>query len=244
MSFLEINNLTKNYGGKTVLNNISMSVNRGEVYSIIGPSGAGKSTLLRIINLLEEPSSGEVVFDGIKTSGLSAKGKVLLRRRMALFSQKVVLFNMSVFGNVAYGLNLRKTEWTTVKEKVIRTLRLVNLSRFERQNALLLSGGEAQRVALARCIVLEPELLLLDEPTANLDPPSVALMEELIKEMNEKKNTTIVIATHNMLQAKRLGTRVGFILNGELIEEGEPKNIFTRPQDERTRAFVEGTMIY
>ncbi len=244
MSLLNLHKVTKIYSDRCILKNITLSVKKGEVYALIGPSGAGKSTLLRIIDLLEKPSSGEVVFEGVRTSLLNENSIIQLRRRMALLSQRVVLFNMSVFGNVAYGLNLRKIDYKIVKEKVNDVLQRVGMLEYADQNALLLSGGEAQRVALARCIVLEPELLLLDEPTANLDPANVALIENIISELNTKNKTTIIIATHNMLQAKRLGSRVGFILNGELVEEGPPSRVFDNPIDERTKAFIDGTMIY
>ncbi|MEM4206874.1 MAG: ATP-binding cassette domain-containing protein, partial [Nitrososphaerota archaeon] len=151
--------------------------------------------------------------------------------------------NMSVFENIAYGLSLRGIPSHIIKSKVQETLVKVGLKHLEKQNATLLSGGEAQRTALARCMVLEPDLLLLDEPTANLDPPNVALIESLIKELNHEKNTTIILATHNMNQAKRLGDRVGFILNGEIVEEWDNKNLFNTPVSEKVRAFINGEFI-
>lgn len=244
MGFLKLQNVTKIYNNRYVLKDINISVKKGEIYALIGPSGAGKSTLLRIIDLLEKPTSGDVEFEGVKARVLNEDSVVRLRRRMVLLSQNVVLFNMSVFGNVAYGLNLRKINYKIVKEKVNEVLNRVKMLEYAEQNALLLSGGEAQRIALARSIVLEPELLLLDEPTANLDPTNVALIENIIRELNAKHKTTIIIATHNMLQAKRLGDKVGFILNGELVEEGPPGQLFNQPIDERTKAFIDGTMIY
>ena len=244
MALLDIKNLSKNYGTKTVLKSVSLSVQKGEIYTIIGPSGSGKTTLLRLIDILEKPSDGEITFDGLKYSSLKNNGVVSLRRKMAFLFQKPIIFNMSVFDNVAYGLNLRKIGGDIIKEKARNVIDKVGLSDFENENALLLSGGEAQRVALARCMVIEPQLLLLDEPTANLDPTNVILLERIIKKMNKDLNTTIIIATHNMLQAKRLGRKVGFLLEGELVEEGTSNYIFNNPQNNKTKDFIEGKMVF
>ncbi|WEU40898.1 MAG: ATP-binding cassette domain-containing protein [Candidatus Odinarchaeum yellowstonii] len=240
---LEVKDLTKIYEGKTVLKNINLKIHRGDIYILIGPSGAGKTTLLRIIDLLEKPSSGEVIFNGVKISDISKRQETNIRRRIAFLHQKTTLFNMSVFENIAYGLSLRGLPSNIIKNKVKETLIKLGLNHLEKQNATLLSGGEAQRTALARCMVLEPELLLLDEPTANLDPPNVTLIESLIKEMNSENGTTIILATHNMAQAKRLGGRVGVILNGEIIEEGEGERLFNKPSSERVKAFINGDFI-
>jgi len=240
---LEVKNLTKIYENKPIIRNINLKINKGDIYTLIGPSGAGKSTLLRIIDLLEKPSSGEIIFNGVQTGNLNKSQEVNLRRRMALLHQKVTLFNMSVFDNVAYGLSLRGVQSNIIRRKVQEALLKVGLAELEKQNATLLSGGEAQRTALARCMVLEPELLLLDEPTANLDPPNISLIEALIKDMNKEMGTTIIIATHNMSQAKRLDGRVGFILNGEILEEGEAQAIFSKPSSDRIRAFIDGVIV-
>jgi tungstate transport system ATP-binding protein len=244
MGYLEANNLTKIYERKTIIKDVSLTLKKGDIYSFIGPSGAGKSTFLRIINLLEKPTSGEIIFDGKNFNGISKEEIIEIRRRMAFVFQKPVLFNMSVFDNVAWGLNIRKIKWDEVKKRTTEAIKTVGLTEFEDQNALYLSGGEAQRVSIARCIVIEPELLLLDEPTANLDPSNVSLVESIIKRMNKEKDMTILMATHNMLQAKRLGTKIGFLLEGELVEEGSATQIFDNPTNKKTFDFVQGNMIY
>jgi tungstate transport system ATP-binding protein len=244
MGYLEANNLTKIYERKTIIKDVSLTLKKGDIYSFIGPSGAGKSTFLRIINLLEKPTSGEIIFDGKNFNGISKEEIIEIRRRMAFVFQKPVLFNMSVFDNVAWGLNIRKIKWDEVKKRTAEAIKTVGLTEFEDQNALYLSGGEAQRVSIARCIVIEPELLLLDEPTANLDPSNVSLVESIIKRMNKEKDMTILMATHNMLQAKRLGTKIGFLLEGELVEEGSATQIFDNPTNKKTFDFVQGNMIY
>ncbi|MHA1238914.1 MAG: ABC transporter ATP-binding protein [Candidatus Odinarchaeia archaeon] len=241
---VKIVNVTKLFNDKHALKNVSLEVYDGETLCLIGPSGAGKTTLLRLINMLDRPTSGKIFFKDTDLTTLTGKMEVEFRRKMSLVFQKPVLFNTTVFNNVAYGLILRKVKWETVKEKVRDVLKLVGLSGFEKKNALTLSGGEAQRVALARSIVLDPELLLLDEPTANLDPPNVAMIEKIIMEIQKTKKTTVIMATHNMYQAKRMGTRTAFLLNGELVEIGPTEEIFRNPQRKETESFINGEMIY
>jgi len=237
---LEVRDLFKVYDENIILEDINLKLEKGVVTGIIGPSGAGKSTLLRILNLLEEPTSGEVLFEGSPLPE-GKKDRLELRRRMTMVFQKPVVFNTSVFNNVAYGLKLRGYRMDEVEVLVEDALRIVGLEDGSR-NALKLSGGEAQRVALARAMVLNPDALLLDEPTANLDPGNVRLFEEGLLKMAE--NTTIVLATHNLYQAKRLAGRVVFMLGGELIEVGDVGEVFSNPKDERTDRFLKGEMVY
>ena len=237
---LEVRDLYKVYDENIILRGISLRLEKGEVTGIIGPSGAGKSTLLRILNLLEEPTSGEVLFEGSPMPE-GKKERLELRRRMTMVFQKPVVFNTSVFNNVAYGLKLRGYRTDDIEKLVNEALKNVGFENGEK-NALKLSGGEAQRVALARAMVLNPDTLLLDEPTANLDPGNVRLFEEGLLKMAE--NTTIVLATHNLHQAKRLAGRVVFMLAGELIEVGDVGEVFSNPTDERTDRFLKGEMVY
>lgn len=223
---------------KEVLKNINLIIQKGEIFALMGPSGAGKTTLLRILNFFEKPAIGNLKFNGLANEGEN------LRRRMSLLFQTPAIFNTSVFDNVAYGLKVRGIERRIIEKKVGDALNLVGLSGMEKQKARTLSGGEAQRMAFARAIVYEPEILLLDEPTANLDPANVAKIEEIIKRIRNDLGTTIVLATHNIPQVKRIADRAGILLNGELIEVNCIEGIFSAPADERSAAFLQGEMIY
>ena len=165
-----------------------------------------------------------------------------LCRKVTTVFQRPMLLNRSVEANVAYGLRLRG-EWDAA-DRVRTALARVGLASLSRQKARSLSGGEAQRVALARAIVLDPEVLLLDEPTANLDPYNVGLIEEIVRTLNEERSTTVVLVTHNVFQSRRLARRVGLMLSGQIVELTEAEAFFERPRDPRTRAFVKGEMVY
>lgn len=228
MPTVEAQNLCKEYAGKKALEDVNFRVENGEIFVVMGPNGAGKTTLLRILDLLDEPSSGTILFDGSALND-SARDRQALRRRIGMVFQQTVLFNTSVFKNVAYGLKVRGKNGKNIEKKVKETLKIVQLEGFENKNALKLSGGEAQRVALAQALVTEPELLLLDEPTANLDPRNVSIVEEALSWVNKEKKTTMVIATHNMFQAETLANRAALLLEGKIVKVGAPQEIFTLP---------------
>lgn len=234
-------NLSREYNGESILKKINLHLERGRIHAIIGPSGVGKSVLLRLLNLLEEPTSGEIYFD---KKVIKENNRLELRRRMTLVFQKSTLFSTSVYENVAYGLKVRGENRGSIAQKVEKALEVVGLKGYERKRARNLSGGEKQRVAIARAMVLEPEILFLDEPTSDLDPRNVAIIEELIKYINKEFKTTIVIATHNMFQARRLAHQINFLFEGRIIESGKVQEIFTNPQDRRTLRFIEGKMIF
>jgi tungstate transport system ATP-binding protein len=237
--------LSKAYNSRAnVLDRISFQVDKGETFVVIGPSGAGKTTLLRLIDLLEHPSSGQLRFTGQETTQLDNYDMLKLRRRIGMVFQSTILFNTTVYSNVAYGLRLRDKPDDVEEKSVSRALKTVGLHGFKERHAKTLSGGEAQRVAIARVLAYEPELLLLDEPTANLDPTNTSTVEEAIRKAKQEYGATVIIATHNMFQAKRLGTRIALLLGGKFVEVSDPEKMFTDPWEPVTRAFIKGELIY
>ena len=230
MHLIETKNLSKMYGSKHILKNINLRIESGDAYALIGRSGAGKTTLLRILNLLEKPTSGEIWMDG---SQLIHKRNSSLetRRKMAFVLQKPVVFNTSVYNNVAAGLKWRRKNKLTIRDEVERILEMMELTAFKDRNARTLSGGEAQRVALARAMVIQPQVLLLDEPTANLDPLSTSRIETSISRIIDEFDTTVIMATHDMTQGQILANKMAVLINGELVQEGSPRDIFYTPSD-------------
>lgn len=230
MAFIETQELTKSYAGTDVLKNISLTIEKGEFFTVVGPSGSGKTTFLRILDLIDQPSSGKIFFGGVEAPS-SAQERLASRRRIGMLFQQTALFNSSVYDNVAYPLKIRHQNRNVIPQRVYDALDQVGLRRFERRKALTLSGGEMQRVALAQAIVFEPELLLLDEPTANLDPRNAALIENIISSVNRKSKITVIMATHNMFQAQQLADRAAVLREGELVGVGKVEEIFGRPSD-------------
>lgn len=237
----EIRGLVKEYQGRRVLDVEALDIYAGEVLGLVGPSGSGKSTLLRLLNFLEPPSQGEICFEGV-AFGPDQEMQLEQRRRVTTVFQRPMLLDRSVQDNVAYGLKLRGRDH--YQGPIQSVLEEVGLGALARQRARTLSGGEAQRVALARAMVLSPSVLLLDEPTANLDPFNVGLIESIVQRLNTSHNTTIVLVTHNIFQARRLAHRVGFLLDGKVIEIAPTEAFFNSPADPRTRAFIAGDMVY
>jgi tungstate transport system ATP-binding protein len=236
MTLYQLRDLQHRYGPRTILDLPTLDIQRGEVLGIVGPSGSGKSTLLRLLQFLELPTSGTITFDGTRLNG---NVPLAIRRRVVTVFQYPALLDRTVFDNVAYGLRLRGQRHG--REQIMHALERVGLRDYAQTRAKTLSGGEAQRVALARALVLNPAALLLDEPTANLDPYNVGLIEEIIRGHGE---TTAVLVTHNTFQAKRLADRVGLLLNGKLIELAAADQFFNHPIDPRTRSFLNGEMVY
>lgn len=237
MSLLEVVDLSHSYGGREVLKGLNLGVGKGEVFALIGPTGAGKTTLLRIMDLLDVPGAGEIYFDG-KCIPRSGKRRFEIRRRISFIHQKPQVFNLSVYDNVACGLRWRGEKKNRIADKVDSILEMVGLEGYKNRKARTLSGGEAQRVALARSLVLEPEVLLLDEPTANLDPISTAKIEQLISDVARRHNTTMIMATHDMSQGQQLSSRIGVLLDGKLAQTGNATDIFRSPQSEQVARFV------
>ena len=220
----ELRNVSKTFNGITALDNVSLRVNEGEIFALLGPSGSGKTTLLKIMALIEKPSSGEVLFSNERVTD---KNLQQTRMQATMVFQKTAVFNTTVYNNVAYGLKLRKIPENKIKEKVSDVLKLVGLQGFEKRVANHLSGGEQQRVALARALVLEAKFVLLDEPTANLDPRNAAIIEEVISTANCDLGTAIVFATHNIFQARSLPQRIALLKNGRIEQSGTSTEIFS-----------------
>ncbi len=237
MALIETEGLGQEFNRLPILKGINLRIERGEVFVLIGPTGAGKTTLLRLLDLIDRPAHGRIIFDGTDVSH-SRRERLAARRRMAYVQQKPIVLSMSVFDNVACGLRFRHEDRRTLRRKVGETLELVGMIDYQDRDARTLSGGEMQRVAIARALVTDPEVLLLDEPTANLDPLSVAKIEGVIGEIIEGKLITIVMATHDMVQGQRMATRIGVLIGGELLQSGPADEVFRSPKDDRVAAFV------
>ncbi|MFC1873832.1 ABC transporter ATP-binding protein [Chloroflexota bacterium] len=237
MSLIETRELGQRFGERDILKNINLRVERGEVFALIGPTGTGKTTFLRLINLLDPPTSGRIYFDGTDITE-SGKGRVETRRRMAFVLQKPVVFNMSVYDNIAYGLKWRGQAKSDIHRKVDDMLNVIGLAGYQNRNARTLSGGEVQRVAIARAIISQPEVLLMDEPTANLDPVSASRIEDLIADIIRRDTITIIMATHDMAQGQRLADRVGVLLDGEIQQTGDWHEVFNSPRNKEVANFI------
>ena len=235
----ELSEVQKVYDGRIVLNINQLSIQRGEILALVGPSGAGKSTLLRLLNFLEPASQGTIRFDG---QPATPELDLAQRRRVTTVFQRPLLLQRSVRANLRYGPGLRGQKLPqTVEDEWLGRLGLTPLAD---QSAPKLSAGEAQRVALARALVTRPDVLLLDEPTANLDPSNVGIIESIIQAENQRSGMTVVLVTHNIFQARRIAHRTALLWAGELIEVGETEQFFNRPVREETAAFVRGDTVY
>ncbi len=239
----QLRQVSKTYAARRVVNITSLDIVRGEILALVGPSGSGKSTLLRILNFLEPFAGGTLQFGELSLNAGQA-APLAVRRKVTTVFQRPILLDRTVWENVAFGLKLHSGGVRSLSEPVEEALRTVGLEHLKKQNARTLSGGEAQRVALARAMVLHPEVLLLDEPTANLDPYNGNLIERVTRQLNQEQGVTIVLVTHNIFQARRLAQRAALLYEGELVESAPAGQFFNDPQDERTRAFVRGEMIF
>ncbi|USG64309.1 phosphate ABC transporter ATP-binding protein [Brevibacillus ruminantium] len=246
MNQLELRDLQVVYSGKNVLQVEQTSFERGKIVGIVGPSGSGKSTLLRVMSLLERPATGmmNVFGTSVHLPSLTHANGLALQRIIGFVQQKPTMFDATVFDNVALGLRYRKMDRATIQARVTEALKLVELEDAEAQRAPTLSGGEAQRVALARVLVYQPDLLFLDEPTANLDPYNVSIYERVIQAVHRQHQTTILIVSHNLQQARRLTDRCLFLHKGRIVEACDTASFFEQPQTSGLQDFLCGRMIY
>ena len=224
-------------GDSTVLDDITLEIARGEAFGLIGPSGGGKSSLIRILDLLVPPTRGRL-WIGDDEVAWGSPGIVTLRRRMAMVFQRPVAFRMNVAENVAYGLAIRGVSRAERRARVTDALELVGLAGFEDRRASTLSGGELQRISIARCLVTDPEVLFLDEPTANLDPISTSVIEEVVAGLRRDRGITVVMTTHNLEQGQRLCDRLAVMAGGRLVQVGTPLDLFYRPTSIAVAQFV------
>ena len=249
-SLIQVSDLKKHYnkGAIKALDGVSVDINRGDVMVVIGPSGSGKSTFLRSLNLMEEPTGGSIVFNGVditKKKIRNAEGKMVKldidehRRKMGMVFQHFNLFpHMTILDNMTLApIQVKHIPKAEAEEKSLALLDRVGLK--DRANAypIQLSGGQKQRVAIVRALAMEPEVMLFDEPTSALDPEMVGEVLDVMKEL-AREGMTMVVVTHEMGFAREVGNRVLFMADGKLLEEGTPADIFDRPQHPRLQEFL------
>jgi tungstate transport system ATP-binding protein len=234
-ALVEIHNLQVQRGGRKVLEVGSLEIRKGEVLALIGPNGSGKSTLLLVLASLLKPVSGEILFDDRPL----AQWKTLeYRRRISFVFQSPILLDMTVAENVALGLEFRGLQRDKIRQRVRYWLKQLGIESLAARRAGELSGGEAQRVSLARAFVLEPELILLDEPFSALDPPAHSKLLGDLAALLAVEQCTAIIVTHNLEDASQLGDRVGILIGGRLRQVGSAERINSRPADEEVAAFL------
>ena len=239
---IELTHISKVYDGPNrveALKDISLSVKEGEIFGVIGQSGAGKSTLIRCINMLERPTSGSVVVDGVDLTKLNEKDLREQRKNIGMIFQHFnLLSSRTVYDNVAFPLELQGMSKAEIKERILPILDIVKLGDRLNNYPSQLSGGQKQRVGIARALASNPKVLLCDEATSALDPQTTKSILELLKDINEKLKLTIVLITHEMQVIKEICDRVAVIEGGVILEEGRVVNVFTGPKEKTTKEFV------
>ena len=243
---INVSHLTVRAGKKVIVNDVSLDILDRQVTAIIGPSGCGKTTFIRTLNRMSEVSPGLTVTGSVKYRGQEvyarAVNPVLLRQRIGMVFQRPTVFPMSIYENVAFGLRLNREDEDTVERKVLESLRRAALLSELQDNldrsALTLSGGQQQRLCIARALAVSPRVLLMDEPTASLDPSATQKVEDLLYEL--KQEYAVVIVTHNMQQAARVADRTAFLYQGRLVEYDRTKKLFENPREKLTESYVTG----
>ena len=235
---ISVKNLHKTFGKLHVLKGLDTQIDKGEVIVVIGPSGSGKSTFLRCLNLLEQPSAGEIIFEGINIT--DRKNDInKQRQKMGMVFQNFNLFpHLTILENITLGPRKLKNEGTEQAEKNARALlRRIGLEEKANNYPAQLSGGQKQRIAIIRALAMSPDVMLFDEPTSALDPEMVGEVLEVMKEL-ASEGMTMVVVTHEMGFAREVGTRILFMDEGTIKEEGKPEVIFSNPKHERTKEFL------
>ncbi len=237
MKIIKVKNLKKSFGYNHVLKDIDIEIEEGEVVVIVGSSGSGKSTFLRCLNLLEEPTSGEITIDGVEITDKKVDLN-MLRREVGMVFQQFNLFpNYNVIDNIKLApKKLRKTSDQAATKKAKELLDSVGLLNKAKEFPVNLSGGQKQRVAIARALAMEPKIMLFDEPTSALDPEMIGEVLDVIRNV-AKKGMTMVIVTHEMKFAREVGTRMIFLDKGVIIEDGTPEEVMDHPKTERAKQF-------
>ena len=235
---IEARGLRKSFGGNEVLKGIDVQISRGEVVVVIGPSGSGKSTFLRCLNRLEEPSGGQIIFEG---SDICARGADinLLRQKMGMVFQQFNLFNhLTVLENIVIGPKLvKKCSQEEAEQEAMKLLERIGLADKAQEYPSRLSGGQKQRIAIVRALAMNPDVMLFDEPTSALDPEMVGEVLGVMKDL-AGEGITMVVVTHEMGFAQKVGTRVLFMDEGQILEQGAPQKLFASPQHPRTQDFL------
>lgn len=233
-----VEHLVKKYGENTVLNDINVSINEGDVVCIIGPSGSGKSTFLRCLNRLEEPSDGEIIIDGAHLMDKNTDIN-LVRQHIGMVFQHFNLFpHLSVLENITLApMDLKKESKEAAEKKAIKLLQTVGLEDKKDMYPEMLSGGQKQRVAIARALAMNPDIMLFDEPTSALDPEMVGDVLNVMKKL-AKQGMTMVIVTHEMGFAKEVADQIWFMADGYVQEVGTPEEVFEHPTSERAKDFL------
>ena len=234
VSQIEAHNLTKNFDGLPALNRVSVRGEYGIITAIVGVNGSGKTTLLRLLAGLDVPNEGKILIDKKVSTPEELRG------HCTMVFQKSIMLGGKVYDNIAYGLQVNKVSRREIPERVKSALAFVNLDGFEKRKARKLSSGEQQRVSLARALALERSVLLIDEPTANLDPANSVNIERSIREAADSR--VIILTTHNLAQARRMAHYTVHIYRGSVIEQAETTSFFATPRDERTRLFINGEL--
>jgi len=231
--------IKKQYNARFELS-CSIDIKKGPLYTIVGPNGSGKSTLLRILGLLEQPDSGEVIYYQNGMPLPNPHNNTEIRRKVVLVPSRAALFHETVFQNAAYGLRLRKIGKNICEERIMKALNEVGLAGKENINACELSSGESQRLALARALVIEPDIFMLDEPTASLDPDNTHIIEKIIKDKKEGSQQIMIMVTHNLYQAKSLSDFIIYMYGGAIVEVTAAGAFFEKPSTGLAQKFVFG----